>query len=451
MLFRSRKYMFNQLADRFDTIFRNLRGLGKITDSNIQQTSREIRRILLEADVNFKVTKAFVGRVKDRAEGTKVLKSVKPGEQFIKIIHDELVNLLGKDVKPLELGSKKPAVILMTGLQGSGKTTTCGKLGANLKKQGKTVLLAAADVYRPAAIEQLIQVGKTVDIPVYEQGTGDPVVICQSAVDEAKASKIDVVILDTAGRLHVDGEMMTEIQEISEAVNPDEILFIVDGMTGQDAVNSAESFSAALKLTGIILTKLDGDARGGAAVSITEVTGVPIKYIGVSEKPDGLELFDPKRIVDRILGFGDVVTLVEKAQEVVSEDEAIQLQKKLKNATFDLEDFKDQLKQLKKMGPLDQIMGMMPGVNQKMMKGLDLDDRQLSWTEAIISSMTPSERKNPTIIDGSRRSRIAKGSGRTIQEVNQLLKQFTQMKKMMKKMGSMKLPKNLKHQMMGIN
>ena len=425
--------MFNQLADRFDTIFRNLRGLGKITDSNIQQTSREIRRVFLEADVNFKVTKAFVKRVKDRAEGTKVLKSVKPGEQFIKIIHDELVKLLGEKAKPLELGSKKPAVILMAGLQGSGKTTTCGKLATLLKEQGKSVLLAAADVYRPAAITQLQQVGKMVGVPVYEQGAGDPVAICQSAVEEAGASNTEVVILDTAGRLHVDGEMMSEVQEIAEAVSPHEILFIVDGMTGQDAVNSAVAFSAALKLTGTILTKLDGDSRGGAAVSISEVTGVPIKFIGVSEKPDGLEVFDPKRIVDRILGFGDVVTLVEKAQEGISEDEAAKLEKKLKNATFDLEDFSAQLKHLQNMGPLDQIVGMMPGMNQKMMKGLDLDDRQLVWTEAIISSMTLAERRDPAIINGSRRTRIARGSGRTVQEVNQLLKQFDQMKKMVKK------------------
>ena len=443
--------MFNQLADRFDTIFRNLRGLGKITDSNIQQTSREIRRVFLEADVNFKVTKAFVKRVKDRAEGTKVLKSVKPGEQFIKIIHDELVKLLGEKAKPLELGSKKPAVILMAGLQGSGKTTTCGKLAALLKEQGKSVLLAAADVYRPAAITQLQQVGKMVGVPVYEQGAGDPVAICQSAVEEAVASNTEVVILDTAGRLHVDGEMMSEVQEIAEAVSPHEILFIVDGMTGQDAVNSAVAFSAALKLTGTILTKLDGDSRGGAAVSISEVTGVPIKFIGVSEKPDGLEVFDPKRIVDRILGFGDVVTLVEKAQEGISEDEAAKLEKKLKNATFDLEDFSAQLKHLQNMGPLDQIMGMMPGMNRKMMKGLDLDDRQLVWTEAIISSMTLAERRDPAIINGSRRMRIARGSGRTVQEVNQLLKQFSQMKKMVKKMSKMKLPKNLKHEMMGLN
>jgi len=443
--------MFNQLSERFESIFRDLRGLGKITDSNIQQTSREIRRVLLEADVNIVVAKDFVNRVKDRAEGTKVLKSIKPGEQFIKIIHDELIALLGKDVKSLELGSKKPAVILMAGLQGAGKTTTCGKLAFLLKKQKKSVMLAAADVYRPAAIEQLVQVGKSIDVPVYEQGAGDPVAICQSAVAEAKASKTDVVILDTAGRLHVDGEMMNEIQEISEAVSPNEIMFVVDGMTGQDAVNSAKAFAAALPLTGTILTKLDGDARGGAAVSITAVTGVPIKFIGVSEKVEGLEPFDPERIVNRILGFGDVVSLVEKAQDFVNEDDAKKLEEKLKNATFDLDDFRKQLKQIKSMGSLNQIMSMMPGMNRKLMKGMDFDDKKLIWTDAIISSMTFEERKNPTIIDGSRRSRISKGSGRTVQEINQLLKQFTEMKKMMKKMGKMKLPKNLKNQMMGLN
>ena len=443
--------MFNQLAERFESIFRDLRGLGKITDSNIQQTSREIRRVLLEADVNIVVAKDFVNRVKDRAEGTKVLKSVKPGEQFIKIIHDELVALLGNDVKSLELGSKKPAVILMAGLQGAGKTTTCGKLAFLLKKQKKSVLLAAADVYRPAAIEQLVQVGKSIDVPVYEEGAGDPVAICQSAVDEAKASKTDVVILDTAGRLHVDGEMMNEIQEISEAVSPNETIFVVDGMTGQDAVNSAKAFAAALPLTGTILTKLDGDARGGAAVSIAAVTGVPIKFIGVSEKVEGLEAFDPERIVNRILGLGDVVSLVEKAQDLFDENDAKKLEEKLKNATFDLEDFRKQLKQIKSMGSLNQIMGMMPGMNRKLMKGMDFDDKKLIWTDAIISSMTFEERKNPIIIDGSRRSRISKGSGRTVQEINQLLNQFTEMKKMMKKMGKMKLPKNLKNQMLGLN
>ena len=443
--------MFNQLSERFESIFRDLRGLGKITDSNIQQTSREIRRVLLEADVNIVVAKDFVNRVKGRAEGTKVLKSIKPGEQFIKIIHDELVALLGNDVKSLELGSKKPAVILMAGLQGAGKTTTCGKLAVLLKKQKKSVMLVAADVYRPAAIEQLVQVGKSIDVPVYEQGAGDPVAICQSAVDEAIASKTDVVILDTAGRLHVDGEMMNEIQEISEAVSPNETLFVVDGMTGQDAVNSAKAFAAALPLTGTILTKLDGDARGGAAVSIAAVTGIPIKFIGVSEKVEGLEAFDPERIVNRILGLGDVVSLVEKAQDLFDENDTKKLEEKIKNATFDLEDFREQLKQIKSMGSLNQIMGMIPGMNRKLMKGMDFDDKKLIWTDAIISSMTFEERKNPIIIDGSRRSRISKGSGRTVQEINQLLKQFTEMKKMMKKMGKMKVPKNLKNQMMGLN
>ena len=362
-----------------------------------------------------------------------------------------MVALLGNDVKSLELGSKKPAVILMAGLQGAGKTTTCGKLAFLLKKQNKTVMLAAADVYRPAAIEQLVQVGKSIDVPVYEQGAGDPVAICQSAVDEAKASKTDVVILDTAGRLHVDGEMMNEIQEISEAVSPNETLFVVDGMTGQDAVNSAKAFAAALPLTGTILTKLDGDARGGAAVSIAAVTGIPIKFIGVSEKVEGLEAFDPERIVNRILGLGDVVSLVEKAQELFDENDTKKLEDKIKNATFDLEDFREQLKQIKSMGSLNQLMGMMPGMNRKLMKGMDFDDKKLIWTDAIISSMTFEERKNPIIIDGSRRSRISKGSGRTVQEINQLLKQFTEMKKMMKKMGKMKLPKNLKNQMMGLN
>ncbi len=443
--------MFKQLTNKFDSILRNLRGLGKITDSNIEQTAREIRRVLLEADVNFKVAKTFVEKVKKKAEGTKVIKSIKPGEHFIKIIHNELVTLLGKAPEALELGTKKPSVILMAGLQGSGKTTTCGKLGNRLKKEGKTVLLAAADVYRPAAIEQLKVVGRDLNIPVYSEGPGDPVSICRNAVSQAKAEKIDVVILDTAGRLHVDGEMMTEIQDIADSVIPIEILFVVDGMTGQDAVNSAKAFSSALPLTGTILTKMDGDARGGAAVSITEVTGTHIKFIGVSEKADGLEPFDPNRIVDRILGLGDVVSLVEKAQEIVDKDTAAQFQKKLQKNTFDLDDFKIQLKQLMKMGPLNQIFGMMPGMNKKLMKGMNLDDRQLVWTEAIINSMTPAERKNPQLINGSRRTRIAAGSGRSVQEINQLLKQFAQMQKMMKHMGKMKLPKQFQQHMMGLN
>jgi signal recognition particle subunit SRP54 len=429
--------MFTYLSDRFETIFRNLRGLGKITDANIRQTAREIRRILLEADVNFRVARDFVQRVAERAEGTKVVKSIRPGEQFIKIIHDELVQLLGGQPVPLTFAPHPPTIILMAGLQGSGKTTTCAKLAWTLKQQGKSVLLVAADIYRPAAVEQLKVLARTVDVPVYSEGINDPVKICTRAVESARASRTEVVILDTAGRLHVDGEMMVEIQAVADAVKPTETLFVVDGMTGQDAVNSALAFAEALELTGTILTKLDGDARGGAAVSIREVTGAPIKFIGVSEKIDGLEVFDPRRMADRILGFGDVVTLVEKAQAAINEQEAQRLQQKLQEQNFDLEDFRIQLRQLRKMGPMDQLLGLLPGVNRKLLSGMEVDDRQLAWTEAIINSMTPEERRRPQIINGSRRKRIARGAGRPIQEVNQLLKQFEQMRKLMKKMGKM--------------
>ena len=430
--------MFDQITERFDTVLRNLRGLGKITDKNIQETAREIRRVLLEADVNFQVTRDFVKRVQDRSSGTKVLKSVKPGEQFIKIIHDELVTLLGNEPVPLEFAKKGQTIILMAGLQGSGKTATSVKLANRLKDQGKSVLLVAADVYRPAAIKQLQVLAKDIAVPVFEMGQDDPVKICTAAIEEAVLSKIDCVILDTAGRLHVDGEMMVEIQQIAEAVKPTETLFVADGMTGQDAVHSAQAFNEALEITGTILTKLDGDARGGAAISITAVIKKPVKYIGISEKTDGLQVFDPQRMADRILGLGDVVTLVEKAQKVVAESEAAKMQEKLLENQFTLEDFNTQLKQLQKMGNLNQIMGMIPGVPRKMMQGMDLDDRQLSWTKAMINSMTPQERNNPQLINGQRRRRIAAGSGRSVQEVNQLLKQFTEMQKMMKKFGKMK-------------
>ena len=430
--------MFDQITERFDTLLRNLRGIGKITDKNIQETARQIRRVLLEADVNFQVTRDFVKRVQDRSSGTKVLKSVKPGEQFIKIIHDELVTLLGDEPVSLEFAKKGQTVILMAGLQGSGKTATCVKLANRLKDQGKSVLLVAADVYRPAAIKQLQVLAEDIDVPVFEMGQDDPVKICIAAIEEAVLSKIDCVILDTAGRLHVDGEMMVEIQQIAEAVKPTETLFVADGMTGQDAVHSAQAFNEALEITGIILTKLDGDARGGAAISITTVIEKPVKFIGTSEKSDGLEVFDPQRMADRILGLGDVVTLVEKAQKVVDESEAAKMQEKLIENRFTLEDFNTQIKQLQKMGNLNQIMGMIPGVPPKMMKGIDLDDQQLSWTKAMINSMTPKERNNPQLINGQRRRRIAAGSGRSIQEVNQLLKQFTEMQKMMKKFGKMK-------------
>ena len=430
--------MFDQITERFDIVLRNLRGLGKITDKNIQETAREIRRILLEADVNFQVTRDFVKRVQERSAGTKVLKSVKPGEQFIKIIHDELATLLGNEPVPLEFAKKGQTVILMAGLQGSGKTATCVKLANRFKDQGKSALLVAADVYRPAAIKQLQVLADEIAVPVFEMGQDDPVKICSAAVEEAALSKLDCVILDTAGRLHVDGEMMVEIQQIAEAVKPTETLFVADGMTGQDAVHSAQAFNEALEITGTILTKLDGDARGGAAMSITAVTKKPVKFIGISEKTDGLEVFDPQRMADRILGLGDVVTLVEKAQKVVAESETAKIQEKLLENRFTLEDFKTQIKQLHKMGNLNQIMGMIPGVPRKMLQGMDLDDRQLSWTEAMINSMTLQERNNPQLINGRRRRRIAAGSGRSVQEVNQLLKQFTEMQKMMKKFGKMK-------------
>jgi len=429
--------MFEQITDRFDDIFRRLRGLGKVTDTNIKETSREIRRVLLEADVNLNVARDFITHVQEKAEGTKVLKSIKPGEQFIKIIHEELIHVLGDETSELDLKGK-PAVILMAGLQGSGKTTTCGKLAKILKQSGKKILLTAADVYRPAAIDQLKALGKEISVDVYDEGVGDPVSICRNALDKEKKEKVDVVILDTAGRLHVDGEMMEEIQQIADETSPNEILFVADSMTGQDAVTSAKAFSEALKLTGTILTKLDGDARGGAAVSIRQVTGTPIKFAGVSEKVDGLEPFNPKQMADRILGFGDVISLVQKAEEVADEKTVKDLEKKLKANDFNLEDFQQQLMQLKKMGSIQQLVGMMPGMNRKMLKGMNMDDRQLAWTEAIINSMTPAERKNPSLIDGSRRKRIAIGSGRSLQEVNQLLKQFAQMKKMMKQFGKMK-------------
>jgi signal recognition particle subunit SRP54 len=442
--------MFEQITDRFDTIFRRLRGLGKITDTNIQETSREIRRVLLEADVNLQVARDFITHVKVKAEGTKVLKSVKPGEQYIKIIYEELIHVLGDETAEIDLNGK-PSVILMAGLQGSGKTTTCAKLAKMFTNQNKKVLMVAADVYRPAAIEQLQSLGRQIDVPVYDEGLGDPVAICVNAVAKAKSEKVDIVILDTAGRLHIDGEMMNEIQHIWDEVKPNEILFVADSMTGQDAVTSAKAFSEALPLTGTILTKLDGDARGGAAVSIRQVTGTPIKFAGVSEKMDGLEPFNPKQMADRILGFGDVISLVEKAELVTDEIEVAKLEKKMRGNEFNLEDFQQQLMQLKKMGSLQQLMGMMPGINRKMLKGMDMDDRQLLWTEAIINSMTPSERSKPNLIDGSRRKRISLGSGRSLQEVNQLLKQFAQMKKMMKQFGKMKPGKMPMGNFMGIS
>ena len=440
--------MFEQLQEKFGLILRSLRGRGKITEKNISETSRQIRRALLEADVNLNVAKDFVARIEKKAQGSTVLKSVTPGQQFAKIMHDELTSILGKEQAPLAFAKKPPTVILLAGLQGSGKTTTAVKLANLLKKDGKKPFLVAADVYRPAAVEQLQILGKQIDVPVWTEER-EPVDICVNGSDDAKRQKHDVVILDTAGRLHVDSEMMEEIMDIAEATTPTEILFVADGMTGQDAVNSAMAFSDALEITGTVLTKLDGDARGGAAVSISAITGKPIKFVGVSEKMDGLDPFHPDRMAGRILGMGDVISFVEKAQDVVAQDEAEKTAEKLKKMQFTLEDFQEQLRQMQNMGSMEQLMSMIPGMG-KMTKNLVLDERQLVWTDAIINSMTKEERHNPSIIDGSRRKRIAQGSGRSIQEVNTLLKQFGQMQKMMKNLSRSKVNRKMMGQLDGI-
>ena len=430
--------MFGQITEQFQTIFKNIRGLGKITDKNINDSVRQVRRALIDADVNFKVVKSFVADVEEKAQGTKVLKSIKPGQQFIKIIRDELVSLLGSKDTGLNL-NYDPAVVLLTGLQGAGKTTTAGKLALKLEEEGRSVLLVAADVYRPAAIKQLIKLGRQVDVPVFTGDTNDdPLKICRDAIEKARSLKNNVVILDTAGRLHIDSNMMEEIQSIAHNTQPSEILFVADGMTGQDAVRSALSFHEAVPLSGVVLTKMDGDTRGGAAFSIKNVIGVPIKFIGTSESITGLEKFSPDRIADRILGFGDVVSLVEKAEKIFDEKSAQEIKNKISNNSFDLNDFKIQLQQLKNMVPIGELMGMMPGMNSKTLKQLNTDDRQINWTEAIINSMTENERKDPNSMNGSRRLRVSKGSGRPVQEVNALLKQFDQMKKMMKKMKNFK-------------
>lgn len=434
--------MFGQITEQFQSIFKNLRGLGKISDSNINDTVRSIRRTLIDADVNFKVVKSFVSRVEKKVIGTKVLNSIKPGEQFIKIVRDELTILLGSDKNDLVLNGK-PSIILLAGLQGAGKTTSAGKLALREKNSGKSVLLVPADTYRPAAIEQLITLGKSINVAVFESISKDPLEICKNAIRKAKSLKIDIVIIDSAGRLHIDDEMMEEVSDIAKDLTPDEILFVVDGMTGQDAVKSSIAFNDLLPISGVVLTKMDGDTRGGAAVSIREATGVPIKFIGDSESLDGFQVFEPGRIADRILGFGDIVSLVEKAQSIFDEESSEMVNKKMISNSFDLDDFRKQLNQLKKMGPMNQVLSLMPGMNSKIMKNLKMDDRQINWTEAMINSMTINERKYPENINGSRRLRISKGSGRSVQEVNSLLKQFFQLKKMMKKMKNfdkLKLP-----------
>jgi len=428
--------MFEQLQDRLSGVLKTIRGQGKITESNISQTMRDVRRALLEADVNFKVAKAFLRRVKEKAEGKKVFNSVSPGQQFVKLIQDELVEFLGGNAEELKFKSSGLTVILMAGLQGSGKTTTSAKIACLLKKkQNRKPFLIAADVQRPAAIDQLEVLGRQIDVPVYSKRIKDAVSVVKSGLKQAEDLDVDTVLIDTAGRLHVDQKLMAELKSVVAIASPDEILYVVDGMTGQDAVTSSLAFSEAISLSGIVLTKMDGDSRGGAALSIREVTQKPIKFLGMGESIDAIEVFYPNRLAQRILGMGDVVSLVEKAQDVFDEKSAMQMQKKMLGNTFSLADFKDQLKQIKKMGSISQMMSMIPGASK--LKGMEMDDQQLIWIEAIINSMTPTEREQPELINGSRRKRIAKGAGRSVQEVNQLLKQFSQMRTMMKKFGKM--------------
>lgn len=430
--------MFENLSERLDRSFKLLKGEGKITEINVAETLKDVRKALLDADVNYKVAKQFTDTVKEKALGQNVLTSVKPSQLMVKIVHDELARLMGGTAIDVELKSS-PAVILMSGLQGSGKTTFSGKLANMLKsKKGKNPLLVACDVYRPAAIEQLRVLGEQIGVPVYSEiDSKNPVQIALNAVKEARAKGHDLVIVDTAGRLAIDEQMMNEIAAIKKALNPDEILFVVDSMTGQDAVNTAKEFNECLDFNGVVLTKLDGDTRGGAALSIRSVVDKPIKFVGTGEKMDALDIFHPERMADRILGMGDIVSLVERAQEQYDEEEAKRLQKKIAKNQFDFNDFISQIQQIKKMGNLKELASMIPGVG-KALKDIDIDDNAFKGIEAIIYSMTPAERSNPAILNGSRRARIAKGSGTSIQEVNKLIKQFDETRKMMKMMTAMK-------------
>jgi signal recognition particle subunit SRP54 len=427
--------MFDNLSERFQGVIHKIWGQGKITEENITEALREVRRALLEADVNLQVIKGLIARIKEKALGVEVLKSLSPGQVFIKIVNDELVDLLGGQNEPLKY-TGSPGVIMLCGLQGAGKTTTCGKLGLYLRKQGRRPLLVACDIYRPAAVQQLIVLGKQINIPVFYKLDADPVDIAQSAIKEAKEKGYDTVILDTAGRLHIDEALMDELKAIKAAVPPHEILLVVDAMVGQDAVNMANAFNAAIEISGVIMTKMDGDTRGGAALSVKQVTGKPIKLIGAGEKLDALEAFHPERIAGRILGMGDVVSLVEKAHEVVNEEEAKQLEEKLRSNSFTLEDFMQQMRQMKRIGSLEQIIGMIPGLGGKLDRdAISMGENQLKVIEAVIQSMTPEERRKPEIINASRRRRIAKGSGNTVQQVAQMLKQFGEMQKMIKKLS----------------
>jgi len=425
--------MFDDLTYKLEGVFKKLKGHGKLTEKNISEALKEVRRAFLEADVNYKVAKSFIASVREKALGAEVLHSITPGQQVVKIIHEELVGLLGAKASEIQISPSPPTIVMLVGLQGSGKTTMCGKLSLHFRKKNKSPLLVAADIYRPAAVDQLKVLGKSINMPVFHVDK-DPVTIARKSLDAASEGNHDVIIIDTAGRLHIDDKLMTELDDIKKAVNPSEILLIADAMTGQDAVNIAEEFNNRLDISGVLLTKMDGDARGGAALSIKMVTGKPIKMVGIGEKLTDLEVFHPDRMASRILGMGDVLTLVEKAQDAVDMREAEKLHKKLQKEAFTFEDFYTQLQQLKNMGPLESVLSMIPGVG-KAMKNIQVDDNALVRIEAMIQSMTPAERRNPKIIDGSRRRRIAAGSGNSLTDVNRIMKQFQQMQKMIKKIS----------------
>lgn len=444
--------MFQSLTDKLANAFKKFRSKGRLTEADVREGMREIKLALLEADVNYKVVRDFVKNVTERAVGETVLESLLPAQQIVKIVNEELIRLMGGDSPKLEISPAPPTVYMMVGLQGAGKTTHAGKIAGMMKKKGKRPLLVACDVYRPAAIEQLKVVGESVGVPVFAMGGKvNPVEIARAGVEHAKKNAYDLVILDTAGRLHIDEALMEELRRIKETVHPTEILLTIDAMLGQDAVNVAESFNNLLDITGVVLTKMDGDTRGGAALSVRYITGKPIKLVGTGEKLDAIELFHPDRVASRILGMGDILSLIEKAEAAYDEKNAAELERKIRESSFTLEDFLDQFKQLKKMGNLDQLLSMMPGMKPGALKDVNVDEKQVARTEAIILSMTPRERANPDILNGSRRRRIAAGSGTSVEDVNRLLKQFEQTKKMMKQfsgmekrgmrgMGKMKIP-----------
>lgn len=427
--------MFESLNKRLENVFRNIRGLGKLTEKNMKDSLQEIRMALLEADVNYKVVKQFIQDVQDAAVGQKVLESIHPGQMIVKIVHDELVKVMGNNNDPLRISETPPTIIMMVGLQGQGKTTSAGKLALMLKRKGHKPLLVGADVYRPAAIRQLEIVAQNAGVESFSLGEhANPVDICVMARGEAQMRNCDVIILDTAGRLHVDAEMMAEVRQIHSVMTPHEILFVANAMQGQDAVNSARQFHEALPLTGVILTQMDGDARGGAALSLITVTGCPVKFVGTGERLEALEPFHPRRMADQILGMGDIVSLVERAQQVVDQEQAAKFQQKARKGSWDLEDFLQQMQQVKRMGSIGDLVKKIPGLNKMMPQGADVDEDELKYAEAIIFSMTPQERRNPKIINGSRRRRIAEGSGTSVQEINHLLKDFDKMKKMVQQM-----------------